>query len=1037
MAKIMQKALVLLIIAITLIMSSSQAIYAISQISSANLVKIGQASYHLKYYKTSKGMYTYVICDIVGYRANGTFYPAYCLNNDLDGVGKTGSYTVDVTEAIKDEKTWRVAKNGYPNKTGSQMGLENDYDAYVVTKMAIYCITGQSKLEFFTADANDKEGQAMLAKLKELVNIGINGGENPNVVNNVEKVGEFTEDGEYYSQKYKLKSNVETSSYTIKGLESVPNETIVTDESGNIKTKFNSGESFKIKIPKKSLNQDIKGKIKIEAESKTYPILYGKTRIAGTQNYLLTGEAFSAEEAEGEINLKLNTGKIEIKKTDSQTEEPIQGVTFALINEKGETIQNSTTDEYGRATFMNLYQGNYRLKEIATNENYVITNSEFEVSVQYNEKKVIEIQNERKRGNLKIYKIDKDNNNIVLGNVEFDLYSEELKKVVGTYLSDVNGEIYIENLRVGEYKLIEKSTNQWYNLAKDTQVKIKWNETEEAKIENELKKGQIKVIKQDKDNNEYKIAGVEFEVLDENMKLLEKITTNEEGVALSQKYPIRDYKKIILKEVKTDERYELKDEPIEIELKENEVTTKIIENEKKKGKIKVIKQDKDNNEILLEGVCFDILNSKGEKVGSLVTNEKGEAESCDLPIDEEYKVVETKTLENYVLEEESQTIKLQQNQISELKFENEKKKGKIRVVKKDADNKKNVLSGVEFEVINSKGQVVETITTNSNGEAITKELPVDEKYMIRETKTLENYVLTDEIKTVTIKENEITSVEFYNKKIKGKIKIIKTSSEDNVVTGEEKGTPLANVKFEIYDESGNVVDEIVTDENGIAISKELEKGRYIIKEIETKEGYILNENEYAVNIRVDGQISQVEIKNEPENPGLDIEKTGDEKKAPGEEIKYNINIKNTGNVALENFVLEDKIDTEKVILTKIETGTYNQNIKYDIWYKTNLKDEYVLFMEDLNGKENYNVDFTLELQPNEYITSIKFDLGTVGVGFSSVNETHIYAKVKNDVKSESVIINNATLMGYDKDYLVRDESSWSTEIYKILPLTGF
>ena len=435
---------------------------------------------------------------------------------------------------------------------------------------------------------------------------------------------------------------------------------------------------------------------------------------------------------------------------------------------------------------MNLYQGNYRLKEIATNENYVITNSEFEVSVQYNEKKVIEIQNERKRGNLKIYKIDKDNNNIVLGNVEFDLYSEELKKVVGTYLSDVNGEIYIENLRVGEYKLIEKSTNQWYNLAKDTQVKIKWNETEEAKIENELKKGQIKVIKQDKDNNEYKIAGVEFEVLDENMKLLEKITTNEEGVALSQKYPIRDYKKIILKEVKTDERYELKDEPIEIELKENEVTTKIIENEKKKGKIKVIKQDKDNNEILLEGVCFDILNSKGEKVGSLVTNEKGEAESCDLPIDEEYKVVETKTLENYVLEEESQTIKLQQNQISELKFENEKKKGKIRVVKKDADNKKNVLSGVEFEVINSKGQVVETITTNSNGEAITKELPVDEKYMIRETKTLENYVLTDEIKTVTIKENEITSVEFYNTKIKGKIKIIKTSSEDNEVTGEEK-----------------------------------------------------------------------------------------------------------------------------------------------------------------------------------------------------------------------------------------------------------
>lgn len=43
-----------------------------------------------------------------------------------------------------------------------------------------------------------------------------------------------------------------------------------------------------------------------------------------------------------------------------------------------------------------------------------------------------------KKGNLKIYKVDKDNNRVVLGNVQFDLYSEELQKVIGTYTTDVN-----------------------------------------------------------------------------------------------------------------------------------------------------------------------------------------------------------------------------------------------------------------------------------------------------------------------------------------------------------------------------------------------------------------------------------------------------------------------------------------------------------------------------------------------------------------------------------------------------------------------
>ena len=128
------------------------------------------------------------------------------------------------------------------------------------------------------------------------------------------------------------------------------------------------------------------------------------------------------------------------------------------------------------------------------------------------------------------------------------------------------GEIYIENLRTGNYSLIEKNTGKWYNLAEDTNVKVEWNETTETTIENELKKGRVKVIKVDSENNEIKLQGVEFEVLDKDGNVLETITTNEQGEAYTSRYAIRDYEKLYLHETKTNEFYKLNDKQVEVEL---------------------------------------------------------------------------------------------------------------------------------------------------------------------------------------------------------------------------------------------------------------------------------------------------------------------------------------------------------------------------------------------------------------------------------------------------------------------------------------
>lgn len=78
----------------------------------------------------------------------------------------------------------------------------------------------------------------------------------------------------------------------------------------------------------------------------------------------------------------------------------------------------------------------------------------------------------------------------------------------------------------------------------------------------------------------------------------------------------------------------------------------------------------------------------------------------------------------------------------EYKIENEKKKGQIRIIKVDADHNEVRLEGVEFQIIDKNNHIIETIKTNSNGEAVTSRIPIG-NYKIKEISlgTNEEYIL--------------------------------------------------------------------------------------------------------------------------------------------------------------------------------------------------------------------------------------------------------------------------------------------------------
>ena len=853
MIKIIKKILIILLLSIIFIFYVSNIVKAVYEIKEASIVKIGEAPYHLKYYNEGKKMYSYSVCSIVGYYKENKFYPAYCLNRDLHGVGYVDSYTVDIDNVIENNQVWRAVKNGYPYKTASEMGLESDYDAFAVTKFAVYCLLGQADINLYTADENDAEGQAMLRALRNLVDIGRNQTDTFSDELKISKVTDLIEDGNYYSITYKVNAGNTISKYKIKSVSGLTNGELLTDVNGNIKTEFNSNEKFKIKIPKSNLSSDKNIDIEIESNLKNYPMFYGKTRISGTQDYLLTANSYQNLTANINTKLNLNTGKIIINKKDDETKQGIPDTTFEIYNSQKQNIGIYTTDKSGKIEIPNLYQDSYYAKEIKSNENYILNqDNEYSINVEYNKTSTIDIENEHKKGNLEILKVDKENNNITLGNVGFELYNDENGSLVGTYYTDANGKIEIKNLRIGNYKLKEISTNEWYNLAENQNLQIKWNETTKTQVEDELKKGQIKVIKVDKENNEIKIPNVVFEVQDSYGNLLEKIKTDQNGEAITSKYPLRDYPNLRLHEVETDEKY----------------------------------------------------------------------------------------------------------------------------------------------------------------------------------------ALENEIKEITLEENQIKEVKIENEKIKGYIQIVKTSKDDNKINGTKKGEPLEGVKFEIYDTNGNTIQTLVTDSNGIAKSKKLEKGIYKVKEVETNEWYLLDQNIYEAEIKENKKTVILNIENVPANPDEEIEKNGPDEAFADDEIQYNISLKNSGNVALDNFVWEDEIPTDFIRVTKIKLGTYNQDNSYNLYYKTNFSEDYILMLEDINTQTTEEINFSKELSDNEFITNIKLDFGSVDIGFKSEEDTLIFAKVNSNVKSGDVFENKVCLQASFKGYNLSKSSNWKTRVYKVLPLTG-
>ncbi|EJR31619.1 collagen-binding domain-containing protein, partial [Bacillus mycoides] len=131
------------------------------------------------------------------------------------------------------------------------------------------------------------------------------------------------------------------------------------------------------------------------------------------------------------------------------------------------------------------------------------------------------------------------------------------------------------------------------------------------------------------------------------------------------------------------------------------------------GKIKIKKVDSNNNDKKLVGAKFNIEDLNGKVIGELVTDEKGEAISKDLPIGN-YNLVEVEAPKDYELLQGKMAVKVEKDAVVEMKIGNKKLPdpiGKIKLMKVDTSNKNKKLPGAKFNIEDSNGKVVGELVT--------------------------------------------------------------------------------------------------------------------------------------------------------------------------------------------------------------------------------------------------------------------------------------------------------------------------------------
>ena len=496
-------------------------------------------------------------------------------------------------------------------------------------------------------------------------------------------------------------------------------------------------------------------------------------------------------------------------------------------------------------------------------------------------------------GNLEIIKTSEDG---IVANIEFTVTGNGKTYNVKT---DSNGKIKIPNLTAGEYTVTEKVPVR-YESQQSKKVTVQAGKTASVSFSNTLKKGAIKINKQSEDGE---VGNRTFEIKGNGKTYT--INTNSDGIAMISDIPVydKDNNKITytISEKNVPIKYVVPANQ-KVTLTADATTTKTFKNVFKKFTAEIIKKDSEYDSAQgdgsLAGAVYGIYKGD-ELVDTYTTDENGYFKTKEYVCGDNWTIREVSPSEGYLLDEtvysvgaEAKNYTVEKNTVK-MTVKEDVIKGKISIIKHSDDGTTQIETpeeGAEFEVyLKSAGSFEaakesekDHLVCDENGFDETKLLPYG-IYIVHQTKGWENTECMKDFEVV-ISENEKNYFYLINDAVlTSLVKIVKKDAETGNII------PVSGIGFKVWDCQNEcyveqtinyptqiTIDTYYTDESGsLMMPSELVYGNYELHEVQTANGYVLDET--PVPFAIDGQeeVITVEKFNTAQKGKISVRKTGD------------------------------------------------------------------------------------------------------------------------------------------------------------------
>lgn len=867
--------------------------------------------------------------DVIVYKAeDGKEYPAFCANPNKGGVENFAAknYDVDVDRLDKDPHVWGAITNGYPYKTPAELGVKNEYEAYYITKMAVWAIVHDNYSNLNDWKANGSQNNHVEKAMKALVAKGrANTAVYPTwlAVNPKSTTVSVDEkDSNYISQTYTLKSNVDIKSYRVVIDGNVPAGAKVTDVSNKEKTEFSGSElTFKVLIPKDSPKGEFRVLVKGKLENKS--VLFGVAHDEKKQNYYVSplpsynGDswvqlAYAPEGGDVPDTPETPTTDVQILKVKKGTKEGLAGAVFK-VEVDGKTIGHYVTDKNGEVKIEKV-SGTLSVTEEVPPKGYVLDeNSHKDLEIRNNdEPTVITFANEE-QAQLEVVKLDADTGDKLEGAVIRVAYDGG--NDFWDLHTNASGKASLSNLKSGTYSVKEISAPAGYLLNDTVQtVKLEAGKTASVTLKNKAKPG-ILIKKYDEDTG-MPLPDAEFSVAKKGGSIVYEGMTDKSGQIKVENLSEGWY---TITEIAAPKGYLIADKSKDVYLEGGKCVEVKFDN-RLRPSLQIMKLDAKTNEPLA-GAKFKVTKTEDKTVSEYVTDKTGTVVIRDLD-EAVYTVEEIQAPDGYTISTGNhKDIALEWGKTKTLIFTDTRKPTLI-ITKTNALTNKGVPDTV-FKIQREKadGGVVTlgTYKTDANGQIVLKGVdagwyvitevraaqgmslpsnPVTRKYLAEGenayTDLKESTAITDTDKTENTDKNtvKITSGNDYGEEIPNyplnSIVIKKTDANTSKLLA-GAAFEVRKVSGDISGNSGTIIGRYTTDDSGIIVITGLEAGAYIIEEVQPPANYLLSENsKQQAWLKADGtSVVEVTFANYPYGHLL-ITKTDADTKKPLAGAKFKV-----------------------------------------------------------------------------------------------------------------------------------------------------